>query len=391
MNQKIGTCVSVLLLCISIQACTFLPANQSTAVGSLQLEPSKTTELTLQTEKTADISEIPIYKSLQLNEEEKIEILDVTGGKLLLNIYQDYKEGDTYFREEGYSSVTNKIVVYDLETDNIVSTKIISDAGFCTDAIFVDDDVAYVVITPNNNNTLSEFKIIKTQGLNSQDITSGFCRATGFDDPRLVALDKETFAYSYSNPETKEFGVNVVSKNGTITSQIHLVDDGITEHLRTTLYGNGSKYVYYAAVNKQGTIFIADKDHIINSFVLSQSERVYDYCFLNNSLFFTMEFVENGTSTKKIIIKDFNGNNIAETNCDAFYRLESNNIDTVMGIDGTYQAYYAQIYSDNITIKKINVPAAPVVFFNINTTQFLLHYNYSINNSELRLLNLNLT
>lgn len=93
----------------------------------------------------------------------------------------------------------------------------------------------------------------------------------------------------------------------------------------------------------------------------------------------------NKKSLKKIIVKDFDGSNIMETNCDALYRLVSNNKNYVLGIDGTYQVIGVSMTENTIKKEQISVQKGPVLFYSLGTgtSQFILHYNYSINESKL--------
>lgn len=321
--------------------------------------------------------------------------MDSTQDKLLIHVYRDYGMDDALFREEGYCSYTQEMSIYDLRTNQTTDSWTLSEGDFCTSGIFMGDSAVYTVLHVNYTSLLSPYNIYIKTGDHVNEIISGSATGTGFDDPRLVSLGKTQFAYSYIDENTKEFGVNAVSIDGEITPIVKLLDDGITEALRTTLYGNGASFLYYAAVEGSGCIFIGNAEGVEHQFLLPRTERVYDFCFLKDSVFFTMEVTQEGegTSAKKIIVKDYNGNNIAEKDCDAFYRLVSNNYHCVLGIDGSYQVMYVTVSGKDIEISKMDVPKDFVLFYSISPSQFLLHYygvNYGENKSLQELLQLDI-
>lgn len=145
--------------------------------------------------------------------------------------------------------------------------------------------IVYTYIIQKDNSQICDYKILVYQNDQTTVIESGSCLSTGYDNPWLVRLSSTEFAYSFSKFDTNTFGVNIASVSGAIKHQISLIDNGVTEHLRTTLKGDGTHFIYYAAVNGQGHIFIGNSDRIESEFVLPKTERVYDYCFLNNSIF----------------------------------------------------------------------------------------------------------
>lgn len=334
-----------------------------------------------------NLSEIPLYEVLGLSEAEQVLILDVSEDRLLINVYTDYTQDNPQFKEEGYNSVTKELKIYDTSEDRIVMSLKMPDGVFCTDASFLGDAFAYVTVSPTKD-APAKYNIEVYDGTTTSIITSGECLETGYDEPQVEALGDTQFAYSFYDYETNMFGVNVSSTQGEITPQISLVDDGSTEHLRTTLCGNGAEYIYYAAVKSKGTIFVGNADNLTHQFVLPQTERIYEFCFLENRILFTMEKSDANSTKKEIVIKDYEGNNLLARECEALYRLKSNGKDTVLGIDGKYTAYLVHVSDDEISSQIIDVESAPVQFNCLNDNTFLLHYYRGNNEGHLRLLRL---
>ncbi|WP_312636529.1 hypothetical protein [Oscillibacter sp.] len=323
-----------------------------------------------------------LYDIMKLDSDEKMQILDTNGSKLLINVYSNYKEDDPNFLEEGYNAITKKIAIFDLETNTINATYFFQNK-YCSDAIFQKNCIVCVILSPG---FLTDYKIIKVNDESTQEITMGNCYANEFDDPHLAKLGDASFAYSYSNEgsATNNFGVNIVSLQNKIVHQVSLEDDGKTEHLRTTLQGDGIRYAYYTAIKGKGTIIIGDQTEILYQFELPTSERVYDFCLLDKYILFSMEDVKNDISVQKIIVKDLSGKTITENNCSALFHLESNGIDAALGTDLKYQIYNVQFTDDNIILYKMDFPVEPALFYSLDANKFLLHYNYNSDPENLR-------
>ena len=320
---------------------------------------------------------VSIYDIVKLDAEQKIKILDVLGSRLLVNIYSNYQQDDPNFSEEGYNAITEKIIEFNFETGEISNTYSFTD-GYCSDAIFLDDNsIVYITLSPG---FLTDYKIIKVNGGVTQEIASGCCYANEFDDPHLARLGNASFAYSYSNVgfASNDFGVNIVSAYGEITQQVHLTDDGKTEHLRTTLSDDGTRYIYYTAIDGKGTIIVGDQSNILHQFELPLSERVFDFSLLGEFIFFSLEDISDENSVGKIVMKDLNGKTVAEENYDPLFR-----VDSILGIDLKYQIHAVQFINGNITIFKMDLPKNPVLFYNLGTTSFLLHYDYNTSPQKL--------
>lgn len=333
------------------------------------------------------IPELPFYEKLALSASEQVSILDVSESRLLLNVYSDYAEDEPQFKEEGYNSTTKRLEIYDMCEERIALSLNLKNGVFCTDASLVGDSFTYVAVSPAWGEP-AKYSIEIYDGATSFTIASGESFETGFDEPQVEALGDTCFAYSFYNQNTRAFGVNIASLEGKITPQVSLVDDGATEHLRTTLCSNGKEYIYYAAVNSTGTIFVGDAKCIVSQFSLPKAERVYEFCFLENSILFTMEKTNTESAKKEIIIKDLNGKNILEQESNVIYRLKSDGKNMVLGVDGKYQTYSVNFLGQDIIVQKIDLQAAPVLFYSTGEESFLLHFYRSMNGSELSLLQL---
>jgi hypothetical protein len=59
------------------------------------------------------VTEIALYEKLELKPDEQVNILSVRDNIILLNIFVDYVPEDPNYREEGYSSKSLQIIVFD--------------------------------------------------------------------------------------------------------------------------------------------------------------------------------------------------------------------------------------------------------------------------------------
>lgn len=319
-------------------------------------------------------SEIPLYEALFLADGEKVMILDATSERLLINRYYDYHEGDALFREEGYGSYTSALEVFSVAEKAVVCSIRVPENAFSTDGVFLPDgSFAYVTVTPVKNGLSSYTVEVYREGMSSM-VDEGSCYETGFDAPEVVSLGDGCFAYSYHNSKTHEFGVNLVSARGDITPQLSMREEASTEHLRTTLRGYGTEYLYYAAVDGKGTIWVGDSAGLTHRFSLPSTERVYEYCFLKDRILFTMEIKSSDGAEHCILIKDLDGNDLLRHPCEPLYRLETNGKDTVLGIDGSYAAHCIRMTSQGVEVQKLDMPKAPVRFYSTADNVFFLHY-----------------
>lgn len=391
MNKKLQIFTVIALLAVlCLQAATIVTMNRTQrAVGdslsrftdrldAFVVEQNRLAEQEAPSEKTSFdpiCSEVPFYETLSLAEGEKVMILDATSERLLINRYFDYHEGDDLFREEGYGSYTSALEIFNVAEQAVVCSIRVAENAFCTDGAFLPDGgFAYVTVTPVKNE-LSDYTVeVYREGV-SFTVDEGGCYETGFDAPEVVSLGGGCFAYSYHNSRTNEFGVNVVSARGDVTPQISLREGASAKHLRTTLRGYGAAYLYYAAVDGKGTVWVGDSAALTHRFSLPSTERVYDYCFLEDRILFTIEEQASNGAEHCILMKDLDGNNLLRHPCETLYRLETNGKDTVLGIDGSYAPHSIRVTSQGVEIQKLNLPKAPVRFYSTADNAFFLHYD----------------
>lgn len=329
------------------------------------------------------LTEIPLYETLYLEEGQLADIMAVKGDILFLSVYSTYGMDHPLFNEQGYNAFTERLTLYDVSKNQILTSWKVGEGELCTSGAFVGQALVYTTVySPTNGLLDAEYKIYKTtggpDGPVSQVLAEAPCFATGYDDPRVIALDGDHFACSYFEPETQTFGVNVVSlSQGTVTPQITLVDDGVTEHLKTTLSGNGSEYIYYAAVDGKGTVFVGGVDGLEHQFSIPESERVYYSCFLDNAILFTMEtFSARGERSTEIIVKTLEGETVASLEHKPLYRLVSNGRDRVLGIDQSYQVMQINVDGGEISTMEIETPTQyAVLFYHKADSRFYLHFN----------------
>lgn len=333
-------------------------------------------------EPTLNLLPIPLYEELNLSEDEDVIILDVCGSALLLNVYTDYPSADAHYREEGYSSKTVHLVLYDWNTQETLLTMPIPDDHYCADGfLWGENSFVYTSISLDPTLSYPQYDIIHYDGSENITIVSGICSMLGSADPHIVPLSDSHFAYSYFDPQTKFFGINVVSETGTITPQLTLLDDGATEHLSTDLVFHNGMYLYYAAVKEKGTFYVGTAEKIHASFSLPPTERVYQYHFLTDDLLlFTIERIgSDGASSTNVIVKDMLGNDLLTRRSDVLFRLEANGNGTAMGIDQSYNPYFLQVDPPHIQTYPIpEMSAKPVRFYAVDEASYLIHTYKSI-------------
>ena len=376
MKSKLIIIVLTLLLCLFLQGCNSLVPNGDSKSSSITTDNQKTIK---------EIKEIPFYDKLNLAEYEQVSILDASSNLVLINIFEDYKQGNSNYREVGFNSFSHRVEIFNLNSKTISESHEILDGEYCTNGIFTNDGFAYVTIKPKKESLSTCNLVIRNK--NGLTVTLlGDYSSGGYSEPQLAALDGGRIAYSYYDQKTCEFGVKTINPDGLIKTQLTLKEDGKTEFLMNTLGGNHNKFLFYCAVNSEGTFYIGDENGISNSFALAENERIYDYCLLRDSCLMSIETIgSDGNSQKDTVLRDYSGRTVSKLENTIFFRTVSNNDSIVLSIDNNYQPYLIKADRTGIYYEKISIRAAPVLFYAIDAAHYLAHYNYSFNGSKLGL------
>lgn len=328
-------------------------------------------------------STVPFYENLSLSDGEDVIILDVAQDAILLHVFQDYMSDDVHYREEGYNSKTTRLLLYQFSTQKILQSISVPDNCYCTDG-FLWDASSFVVTLLHSEPTeaYQQYDIVSYDGADPTVLTSGPCIASGYIDPRLAPLGAQQFAYTYFDPQTKQFGVNIVSRKGEVVPQLTLTEDGSTEHLGTKITSDGARYLYYAAVNGAGTVYVGTPESIASHFTLSDTERVYEFCFWTEDLLlFTMKnTAPDGTASTNFVVKTMRGETVFRHPSDLLFRLISNGRGTALGINANYVPYFIYpVSSSDLQISPVpDMSAVPCSFYALDDHTYFAHVYQSL-------------
>lgn len=338
-------------------------------------EENKPTEQNL-SEIKYELNELPI-ETLNLQDGEELKVLDAMDGQLLLSRYSEYREEDSNYSELGYCAYTKSIDMYDISKGIIVYTINLPERQYVLDASFIERDVFACVTVATGRQYATDYHIFLYQGVMTE-IASGLCFQSGYDAPEVVSLGNGKFAYSYHDCDTDNFGVNVCTTQGNIIKMIALKSNANTEHLGTSLSGNGSMFAYYAIADGKRVIYIGNSSKITHRITPPDSERIFGYSILNDKMLLTAS-VQDGKSEKyALLVKDFYGNTIASYPHQLLYRLESNDDNIVLGIDDNYSPHCVYLSDSNINVQKIDAPTDSVCFRNMKDGVFIFDYHNCI-------------
>lgn len=341
-----------------------------------------------QIESNGSTNAMVLYEKLDVPAYDDLTILDIYGDMMLLNTFIYYRTDDPKYSELGYNSQTVNLVLYDWKSETMIAAYDVPEDHMCVDGfLWGDGSFVYVTIQEKTDAEYVPYEIISHAGDTERTLLSGTCIVTGYSEPQIGRLDEQNFVLAYYEPDTKQFGIDVFNRTGEFTHQIALTDDGETKYLYQELICDRERYLYYAAVEGVGRVYVGTSNGV-SSFELPSTEQVYNYTFLtNDKILFCMEVInESGSSSKCLVVKDLTGETFFLLDIGVYYRLASDGMGTVLCIDGNYQPYSIQLNEDEtgLTVRKItDVDALPSRFYAIDDGTFLVHtYNSSYLHGE---------
>ena len=286
-----------------------------------------------------EIEQLDIYNVLQLGTNKYLRILDVNHDQLLFHITESLTEDHPSFSEISFGELSEAIIIYDIGSDEIIYKKAFEEPVYCFSACFYKEGFVFMQIHQDDADIFTKYDILYSDTKNIYSVLSDDCVIGVSSIPELHRLN-DVVVNSYFNPVNDEFGIRSIDSNLDVYDIIKLVDDGYTEHIRTDISENGKELIYFAAVEGTGIYYICNSTDIIGSIELGKDERIYDHCMLKDCVLLTMEVIGENENDKMYYLKDFEGNMIAEKEMlTQIYRLKSNGIDSVLGIDMRFAPY----------------------------------------------------
>lgn len=110
------------------------------------LQPDQEGFLTNQNEPLTHASALGLYESLDVSEDQRVEILDMNEDYIFLSVNYDAFEIELT-REVGFTYMSEKLVLLEYPNMTLVSEILLPSAVYCTSGALFDDGYSYSTIT----------------------------------------------------------------------------------------------------------------------------------------------------------------------------------------------------------------------------------------------------
>ena len=202
-------------------ASTSAPTESSGSAGSTQ--PDQEGFLTNQNEPLTHASALGLYESLDVSEDQRVEILDMNEDYIFLSVNYDAFEIELT-REVGFTYMSEKLVLLEYPNMTLVSEILLPSAVYCTSGALFDDGYSYSTITISDS-IESDYSIYYHSNQSEAPdalIDHGKCYAVDFNIPSLLTMDSGKIVYSYTNLENGTLGISTILPGGKSVSYTHL-------------------------------------------------------------------------------------------------------------------------------------------------------------------------
>lgn len=333
------TGILILILVITITA--------SGCIGSEDKPQNMTDEYT--------IEEIPFASKLAIGENESIHILDVNDANILIEIEKTVENIDD---PTGADMVffADRLLIYNTEDEKITFERKFENGCDCSSGVFLEKGIAFITVSMLKD-SFGDYTLDQIYNGKETTVASAAGSPDVFYNPQLTKLLDGKFAYSYYDPNSKEFGVNIVTQDFKVKEPIKMIDGSGCNFMRTSLYGDGDSYIYFYDKQGTGRFIIGDHSDTIRQFQLDENERINSYCLLDDRVLFSMNVLDQeGEETEKLILKNYNGEDIIGKNQETLYRMASNNEDIVIATDSYFKNHIIRINgNDEIAVHDLTV------------------------------------
>ena len=299
------------------------------------------------------VKEIPFASNLAIGENESIHILDVKDANVLIEIEKTVKDAnDPMGIETVYFA--DRLVIYNIEEEKITYERKMENEHACSSGILLEKGIAFIRMSMSKD-SYGEYCLYYSYNGIETVVVSAAGTPDVFYDPQLIKLPDDNFAYTYYNPNSNEFGVNVVNSDFKVNQISKMISGSDWKFMRTSIYGNGDTYIYFYDQQGTGWFLIGDKSGVISQFKLADNERINNYCLLDDKVLLSMNMLDK-TIQGKLILKNYKGQEISIRNQEPLYRMTSNNKDIVIATDSYFNNHIVRINKkDEITIQDLTV------------------------------------
>lgn len=250
---------------------------------------------------------INVYETLQVGNDENAALLDAAGSKLLVVTYSDLQPGDDGFTEEGYSSFSKRVVVYDCAKKEIASEISLADGELCTGGLLMDNEVVCTIVTRDNGGCRAS---VVRFNADSQPETLFTCAALNDSCyvPQFSRVGGDGFLFTYYDRENPAFGIYHVSGSGGFQELYasHNTDDFIGTEIKT----NGDKFLYCAAIDGKPSLLIGGLESEPVAIPLESTQYLHAFGLSEEYVLVSLQERDEGSPSFKDIlcVYDLSGN-----------------------------------------------------------------------------------
>lgn len=301
------------------------------------------------------IQEITFASNLALGEKESVRILGVKDSNIFIEIEKNIKNANDPMGIDTVS-LADRLIIYDTKKEEIIYERKMEDESDCSSGILLEKGIAFIRMSMSND-SYGEYYLYHIYNGIETLVASAAGTHDVFYDPQLMKLLDDNFVYTYYNPKSNEFGLNIVTPDIKVKQIEKMIDGSEWKFMRSSLYGNGDAYIYFYDYKGDGWFLIGDKNGAISQFQLAKNERINSYCLLGERVLFSMNLVDPASKeTGKLIMKTYKGEEISERNQETLYRMASNNKDIVIATDSFFENHIVRINNkDEITVQDLTV------------------------------------
>lgn len=340
-----------------------------TACVSATQEP-----VTFSTAANLSVNEVPLCGSLDLANDEKVYILDANENQVLLTVYSDYLPGDAYYRCEGYSSYSKKIIVYNWTAGEIAAEYELHTDAFCTDGILADDGFLCVFLEPAGADRYLSKIVHIASDLQAEPIFACQTDNIAYHVPEIISLEDGAFAFTYYHAGENTFGIQAGSLAGGI-APVYTASD-TDEFIGTELSGNGSQFLYYVYRSGKPSLLVGDQSSILSTLTLEDSQSMHSFCLTGEYVVAALQDQSKAALKDEVCLFDLSGELLLRQPYDVLFRMKFDKSEGIFAIDMKYNAYSIlfQPGADGAGIvrRKLDIPNESAIFYPISRQSCLI-------------------
>lgn len=291
-------------------------------------------------------------------------ILDAWDGLVLYSVSERYETGHPYAVEQGINEHTDALLVYSLDSEQVVARCPVPADTYCGGGALWEDGCGFDFISISvgsreaRGDGLYEYGICRWDGAETRQLVTG-CFNPFESFPEIVRLENRCSAFSYSDPMSGLFGVSAIQTNGEVLAVLRNTVGGEKKPLTDCLRSDGRHFLYYYGENSHGIFSVGDAKQEIACFPLKEKERLYSAALLGDRVLLSTITAEqqelaNEELPGMLSLRDFEGNDCYRSEQRPFYQLQSDGRGLAIACDSQNELMILEISGDQVRSTSIH-------------------------------------